>query len=97
MTATQEPIYTGDDVSLVAVFRNRLKTLADPTTVSGKVYHPETNTEYPIVFINQSVGVWEATFAPDQEGAHWWSANGTGTIAKSGERSFNVTKRRAPE
>jgi len=96
VTATQEPIYIGDDVTLVAVFRNRLKALANPTTVTGKVYNPATSLTVPVTFILQTTGVWEATWTPTEEGVHWWSANGAGAIAKGGERSVTVNKRRVP-
>lgn len=96
MTATQEPIYTGDDVTLRATFKNPLRVLADPTTVLGRVLHVDSGDVYPIVFVAQSIGVWEAVFTPVLEGQHWWSCDGTGAIAKGGERSFNVNKRRVP-
>lgn len=97
MSATQEPIYTDDAVTLRATVRNHDRVLADPTAANGRVLHVASGDDFPIVFVQQSTGVWEAVFVPTLEGQHWWSINTTGVITKSGEKSFNVSTRRVPQ
>ena len=97
MSATQEPIYVGDQVVLRATIKNRAGVLADPTSATGRVVHVESGSTQDLVYSQSGTGVWEASWTPNKDGDHFFSCDAAGAIVKSGEKSVRVAKRRVPQ
>lgn len=84
----------GNEVILTTRFLNRFGASANPTTVTGAVKQPDGTLVVLVWTVTTTVGTWEATFLPTQEGKHWYSVLSSGVVNSAQEEAFMVDEKK---
>lgn len=70
--------------------RNRAGVLTNPDTIQGWIQAPDADMGTALVWINKSVGKYEAVYVPEVAGEHWWRVETTGPVKVVEEKKLVV-------
>lgn len=91
----------GDRRRLSCEIRDETGTLADPTTVTFKMFEPDkVVTQYvygeDAQVYKDSTGCYHVEWDITQAGTHWWRFEASGSIGVAEETQFRVRKTKIP-